>query len=382
MSTKQSIDQLHITIRERKDRPGKFLVDVRRGPDRGTQTFGSLALATAYKRAVELAEARGEFIQQPPQPRTLKDAAEAFLEAKRLEQLSPATLTTYRTLLVDCAVRRLGPDRHLESITRRDIEQYRDARFADGVTSTTVIRELDRLRALFQWAKHRELCAKNPLEGLRFPKAAPNPKEWLRSPEIAPFLDACPEPFATIARFTLFTGLRRREVVFLQRRDVDLENNLIQIRRKPELGFRPKSGQERSVPIDPTLRPLLERHLREEVGPHADAWVFAQRGGERRSGSTRWFAVATQRAADAAGIARQLTFHDLRRTYGAMLIEAGVAIYEVSRLLGHSDVRVTQQLYAPLSGLYLAETAAKLGRHLGPRLTRAVPTLPRLLPGT
>jgi integrase len=61
-----------------------------------------------------------------------------------------------------------------------------------------------------------------------------------------------------------------------------------------------------------------------------------------------------------------------------MLIEAGVDIYTVSRLLGHADVRITQEVYAPLSGRFLAEQAAKLGRHIGPSLVREVPSVPSL----
>ena len=61
-----------------------------------------------------------------------------------------------------------------------------------------------------------------------------------------------------------------------------------------------------------------------------------------------------------------------------MLIEAGVDIYTVSRLLGHADVRITQEVYAPLSGRFMAEQAAKLGRHIGPALVRELPPVPSL----
>jgi integrase len=67
--------------------------------------------------------------------------------------------------------------------------------------------------------------------------------------------------------------------------------------------------------LDPTLRPLLERHLKEKVKPGLEAWVFGTRDGSRRSPTTRWFAVSAHEAARRAGITRLLTFHDLRRTY-------------------------------------------------------------------
>ena len=106
--------------------------------------------------------------------------------------------------------------------------------------------------------------------------------------------------------------------------------------------------------------------------------MFAQSDKSRRSDETRWLAVSTQAAALRAGISRKLTFHDLRRTYGAMLIEAGVDIYTVSRLLGHADVRITQEVYAPLCGKFLAQEAWKLGRHIGRALIREVASVPEL----
>ena len=120
---------------------------------------------------------------------------------------------------------------------------------------------------------------------------------------------------------------------------------------------------------------MLERQLKDSVNQGLNAWVFPKRDGHQRSGSTRWFAVSTQLTAKRAGIDRPLTFHDLRRTYGAMLIESGVGIYEVSRLLGHSDVRITQRVYAPICGKFLAQEASKLGRYLGPLLRREVPVV-------
>jgi integrase len=58
--------------------------------------------------------------------------------------------------------------------------------------------------------------------------------------------------------------------------------------------------------------------------------------------------------------------------------EAGVDIYTVSRLLGHADVRITQEVYAPLCGRFMAEQEAKLGRHIGRALVREIPPVPSL----
>ncbi len=71
--------------------------------------------------------------------------------------------------------------------------------------------------------------------------------------------------------------------------------------------------EDRSVPIDPIILPMLENPLA-HLAQRLDAWVFAQKNGERRSPTSTWFAKSTQDAAERAGISRSITFHDLRRT--------------------------------------------------------------------
>jgi len=374
------MSELWISIRERKDRPGKWLVDVRRGAERNPRTFDSFQEARDFEREVRRADARGALKPSAPKPQTLSQLGEAFLAHKRAEGLEPGTLSTYRFLLMQTALPGLGADRSPREVSAADISAYLKVRKErDAMRPSSIRSEWDRLRAVFNFAKAEGIVSRNVVEDVAPPKVPKKVYDWLRSPEIGPFLDACFEDFAIIAKLAIFTGLRRREVVFLQRADFDFLNSVIQVRSKPHLNFRPKNGKERSVPIDPLVRPLLERYLKMHVGPTPDAWVFPQRDGTRRSASTRWFAVSVQRTAARAGINRKLTFHDLRRTYGAMLIEAGADIFVVSRLLGHSDVRITQEVYAPICGKFLAQEAAKLGRHLGPSLVRQAPEVPALI---
>ena len=61
----------------------------------------------------------------------------------------------------------------------------------------------------------------------------------------------------------------------------------------------------------------------------------------------------------AAGLPR-MRFHDLRHSAASLLIAEGVQLAEVSMLLGHSELRVTADLYAHLQ----QQTAAKAARHM------------------
>src|SRR5262249_30044382 len=355
-------------------RPGKWQVDViRPGAGRTQKNFASYEEAVQFQRAVLIAEKRGVLAAlESPKPGTLGKVCAAFL-AKKAKEIAPATLETYRFWLERSIVLRLGPSKAIDELAETDVQADCDARLAAKISPVTVRAELERLKALLDYAKAEGLVAFTVATGVKLPKADYVTKSWLYSNEIGPFLDCCQLVFRMIAKLVIFTGLRRREVVFLQRGDVDLRNAVIQIRSKPLFGFRTKNGKDRSVPIDPAIAPMLQSIL-SRLPNRLDAWVFPRKNGERRGISTTWLATCAQEAALRARIERPITFHDLRRTFGAMLIESGVDIYTVSRLMGHSDVRITEKVYAPLCGKYLAKEVSKLGRHLGPTLIRAVET--------
>jgi integrase len=68
---------------------------------------------------------------------------------------------------------------------------------------------------------------------------------------------------------------------------------------------------------------------------------------------------------DVAGIPRR-RFHDLRHSAASLLIAEGVELVEVSKLLGHSDIRITGTLYTHL----VKQTAAKAARVMDAVLSR------------
>jgi len=59
-------------------------------------------------------------------------------------------------------------------------------------------------------------------------------------------------------------------------------------------------------------------------------------------------------------------FHDLRHSAASLLIANGVELVEVSKLLGHSDIRIIGSLYTHL----LKETAARAARVMDGILSR------------
>ena len=61
-----------------------------------------------------------------------------------------------------------------------------------------------------------------------------------------------------------------------------------------------------------------------------------------------------------------MRFHDLRHSAASLLIAAGVELAEVSLLLGHSELRVTMDIYAHLQ----RQTATKAAKRMDAILNR------------
>lgn len=74
-----------------------------------------------------------------------------------------------------------------------------------------------------------------------------------------------------------------------------------------------------------------------------DALIFAYVSGSYASRIMR-------KAFTAAKINPHATFHDLRRSYGSLLLNAGTSADAIQELLGHADLRMTWRTYAHMAG--------------------------------
>jgi len=134
---------------------------------------------------------------------------------------------------------------------------------------------------------------------------------------------------AELVRVASYAGLRRGELVALRWRDVDFAGHKIIVRRmlsgETEVKST-KSRRVREVPLADQAAIALERLSRRKEFTAPDDYVFVGRLGRRLDPSAlrRRF----ERARDAAGLDR-LRFHDLRHTYGSLLIAGGIDLVSV-----------------------------------------------------
>jgi integrase len=174
---------------------------------------------------------------------------------------------------------------------------------------------------------------------------------------------------AELVRAAAYAGLRRGELVALRWRDVDFAGRKIVVRRSlsgdTELPST-KSRRARDVPLAAQAAAALDRLSRRHEFTGPDDYVFANRLGRRLDPSAlrRRF----ERARDAAGL-EPLRFHDLRHTYGSLLVAGGIDLASVKAAMGHSRITTTERyLHARPAG----ELADRFTRALGGDLAVAV----------
>jgi integrase len=138
-----------------------------------------------------------------------------------------------------------------------------------------------------------------------------------------------------ISLLSLFCGIRAGEIFALTWGDVDLNKRLLFLRDT-------KSGHNRYAYMTDQVKKMLESR---QEGDN-DELVFIDRNGVKIKDVSRTFDRAVEDIGLNAGITdprQKLVFHSLRHTYASWLVQSGVDLYTVQKLLGHSSLRMTER---------------------------------------
>jgi integrase len=231
------------------------------------------------------------------------------------------------------------------------------------------------LRSFFSWAIEEELVSSNPVENPARIFKVDNPfhGDFLRPEEVPAYLKGleakAPRYFALL-RTMVFTGLRLGEALGLEWGDIDWHGGFLTVQRARwrDHTTSPKTaGSIRRVNLSPETIKVLRAHRRVEAVAALEAArsmpekVFVNEAGSPADESK--VRKAHDRALKEAGL-RRIRVHDLRGTFAALLVSAGVPIYHVSKMLGHSDPATTARHYADLAPGATRETPALLERYV------------------
>lgn len=159
--------------------------------------------------------------------------------------------------------------------------------------------------------------------------------------ELAKLTEAMPDRYQAMILLASWCALRFGELTELRRKDVDLEDSVIRVRRgvvRTADGFKvttPKSTSgSRDVAVPPALLPALRNHVVEHVEPGVDSLLFPAKGGGHLAPATLYRSF--YRARDAIG-RPDLAFHHLRHTGSVLAASTGATVPELMGRLGHGS---------------------------------------------
>jgi integrase len=367
---------------------------------RGRAPEGVLTEAEAATRMLQLIrehDAEQTLLERDADERRRRGVSFRELSAEYLDWLKdvkaakPSTLRDHQCLLAEPgqAYRRgrgsspglimsaLG-DRPARDVTTREVEDLLRSIAGTGVTPRTVNKARQLICAIFNYGARPSTygLTSNPAQHAdrrREPDAAPlafyapgqietlaravadgahrDPSRPALSPSEIAARTREDSQDAELIRIAAYAGLRRGELVALRWRDVDFAGRKIIVRRalSGETEVRStKSRRARQVPLPAQAAEALERLRRRQEFTGPDDYVFASRLGRRLDPSAlrRRF----ERARDAAGL-EPLRFHDLRHTYGSLLVAGGIDLPSVKAAMGHSHITTTERyLHARAAG--------------------------------
>ena len=310
----------------------------------------------------------------------VQPAVADFLDHCRSRKaLSPNTLRAYQMDLADF-VTFVSPHTAIADIGTQTIKHFLDHLLSErALKPATVKRRLACLKLFFLWLEDLGEISRTPLyrfdDPVRLPATAPDRltrAELLklvaycrtrldlpaRDPLAPRHLD-CLRAHPNFVDFTAYlalellsaTGMRVSELINVTPADLDAEACTVAIRGK--------GHRERTVPLprDPLVDVLLPAYLArtERLGHPATPILINTRGAPA---SAHFIRKLLHQAGRGAGFARPVTPLTIRHTTGALLLEDGVDIRIVQRLLGHGAITTTEN-YSTLSSDDIRSAMAK-----------------------
>ena len=207
------------------------------------------------------------------------------------------------------------------------IVAYENWMRAVGIAHNTRVGRLRSLRAIMAEAVKRKIIDENPFNDYKIP-AMTSRKGFLSESQLRRLEKVALEGRAAIIRdaflFACYTGLRFSDIISLK------EEHIIN-------GWIHKTMIKTGFNIDIPLDMLF--------GGKALAMVARYGNIERLTGNIGCNATANKILKDvfkAAGITENYTFHTARHTFASLLLQQGIAITTVQRMLGHQKIATTQ----------------------------------------
>lgn len=245
-----------------------------------------------------------------------------------------------------------------EQITLTDLQNFLKELNSTDIAATTQCRMISGIRMFFKYLLIEDAITENPAELLDVPKTTRKLPDVLTNNEIDKMLQTLDNSRPDEARNTVMIevlygcGLRVSELVDLTLSQLYLEEECLLITGK--------GNKQRWVPINSGAITVLRNYLtliRTQIPVKAghENYVFLNRRGTKLS--RVYVFMVIKKAAEAAGIRKQVSPHSLRHSFATELVQNGADLRAVQEMLGHSSITTTE-IYTHVSRSYLRATIA------------------------
>ena len=212
----------------------------------------------------------------------------------------------------------------------------------EGKSNRTINRKISVLRSYYNFLMRIEVRKSNPLRKHKPLKEEKKVQLPFTEKEIADLLDGAYFEDThqgllakTIIETLYSTGMRRTELIHLEYRQVDFENNQLKV-----IG---KRNKERIIPIIPSLKKQLNHFaslvesMRNQTG---NPYFFCNQKGEKLSDTLVYQLVNDYLNKVSTKVKRSP--HMLRHSFATHLLNQGADLNTVKDLLGHASLAATQ----------------------------------------
>ncbi|MDO7487012.1 tyrosine-type recombinase/integrase [Peribacillus frigoritolerans] len=244
----------------------------------------------------------------------------------------------------------------LEAITVFDLRAYVRGKHKDGLKPQSIVSMSKMVSAFFNWCVSEGYLKENPMKKVEMPKVPKLVLKGFTSDEVTAMINAFTYKNYISARNKAMLammadcGLRAMEI-----RGLKLEN----VKDLTILVYG-KGNKERIVFISPALKRILikyerirEKYVQDKITTNN---YFLSYKGTEISHVGLWNMI--KKAGDMVGIdGKRLSPHTFRHFYSVQCLMAGIDIYSLSRLLGHSEVSTTQRYLHSLNDEQLLDKA-------------------------
>ena len=275
----------------------------------------------------------------------------AFLN--RLETYNQATRkgnTQYRYKLAWREFLKWRSFKFLDQITPAILDEYAVYCRAQLTkpTAAGLNRKIQALKTSMRQAEFWELVPPQNWKKVSKFKQKKGRIEFHTAEEIKQILTIFPFEWRLVVLLGCRAGLRRGEIANLKWADVDFTNNQLYIAPN-------KTEKYRYIPIADDLRKALERHKI----LHKQAEYVINVGDTSHRNDPNYLSAYYRKATSEMPF--NCFLHKLRHTFASHLVQAGVDLYRVKNLMGHSSITMTE-IYAHLAPQDLRAAVAALPR--------------------